>query len=244
MFPQWSLEGGAKSLAERLGAAEQRAKIKAEIVRRIREDRGAGDAANIVFASCGFDPKLAGKSLAEVTKARGREVNFENAAETAMEIQLAGGCSTVYHAIAEEDVERILRHPWTMVASDGGIPVFGRDVPHPRSYGTFARVLGRYVRERKVLGLEEAVHRMTGLPARRMGLTDRGLVRVGMRADLVLFDPATVADRATFEQPHQYAVGVDAVWVNGVASLAAGRMTGARGGQVLRGSQASRGAAR
>jgi dihydroorotase/N-acyl-D-amino-acid deacylase len=240
LFPQWSLEGGAKALRERLGAAEQRSKIKAEIVRRIREDRGAGDPANIVFASCGFDPKLAGRSLADVTRAKGREMTLENAAETAIEIQVAGGCSTVYHAISEEDVERVMRHPRTMIASDGGIPVFGRDVPHPRSYGTFARVLGRYVRERKVLTLEEAVHKMSGLPARRMGLTDRGLVRVGMRADLVLFDPARVIDRATFEKPHQYAEGVDSVWVNGVATLAGGRMTGQKGGVALFGARAAR----
>lgn len=240
LFPQWSLEGGAKSLSERLGAPEQRSRIKAEIARRILEDRGAGDPANVVFASCGFDPKLAGKSLAEVTRQRGREATIGNAAETAIEIQLAGGCSTVYHAIAEEDIERIMRHPLTMIASDGGIPVFGQDVPHPRNYGTFARVLGRYVRERKVISLEEAVRKMSGLPAQRMGLTDRGLIRPGMRADLVLFDPAAIADRATFEQPHQYAAGVHSVWVNGVAELASGRVTGARAGQILRGPGAGR----
>jgi N-acyl-D-aspartate/D-glutamate deacylase len=133
-----------------------------------------------------------------------------------------------------------MRHPQTMIASDGGIPFFGRDVPHPRSYGTFARVLGRYVRERKVLTLEEAVHKMSGLPARRMGLADRGLVRTGMRADLVLFDPTRVIDRATFDKPHQYAEGIHSVWVNGVAALAGGRMTGQKGGLVLYGSGAAR----
>lgn len=236
MFPQWALEGGAKALAERLAAPDQRAKIKAEIVRRILEDRGAGDPKNVALASCGFDASLAGRNLAEVTKLKGREVSVENAAETAIEIQLAGGCSAVYHAISEDDVVRILRHPQTMVASDGGVPVFGKDVPHPRSYGTFARVLGHYVREKKVLSLEEAVHKMSGLPARRLSLAGRGFIRPGMRADLVLFDPAAIADRATFTQPHQYAVGVDSVWVNGVATLLQGRMTGERAGQVLYGS--------
>src|SRR5688572_739973 len=146
MFPQWSQAGGAKALVERLDAPQQRAKIKAEIVHRIVTDRGGGDPKNIQLASCGFDKTLAGKTLAEVTTARGMTPTPENAAEVAMDIQRRGGCSAIYHAIGEEDVERILRSPYTMVASDGGIPSFGVDVPHPRNYGTFARVLGRYVR--------------------------------------------------------------------------------------------------
>ena len=163
-----------------------------------------------------------------------KEPTAENAAETAIEIQLKGGCSAIYHAISEEDVERILKDPLTMVASDGGIPAFGVDVPHPRSYGTFARVLGRYVRERGVLSLEEAVRKMSSLPAQRIGLYDRGLIRPGMAADLVLLDPAKVGDKADFLKPHQYAVGVDSVWVNGVGVLREGRMTGRLSGQVLR----------
>ena len=235
LFPQWSQAGGAKSLAERLNAPDQRAKIKAEIMNRIENDRGGGDPKNVVMASCGFDRSLAGKNLAEITKARGREVTIANAAETAIEIQLAGGCSAIYHAIAEKDIENILRNPNTMVASDGGIIEFGRDVPHPRSYGTFARVLGRYVRERKVIPLEEAVRKMSGLPAQRFRLYDRGLIRPGMKADLVLFDPSTVADKADFTNPHQYAVGVHSVWVNGVAELQAGKMTGQLAGRPLYG---------
>jgi dihydroorotase/N-acyl-D-amino-acid deacylase len=235
LFPQWSQAGGAKALAERLAAPESRAKIKAEIVHRILNDRGAGDAANVVLASCRFDKSLAGKSLAEVTRQRGLAPTPENAAETAMEIQIKGGCSAVYHAISEEDVERILRSPFTMVASDGGILVPGPDLPHPRNYGTFARVLGRYVRDRGVLTLEEAVRKMTGLPAQRFGLADRGLLRPGMKADLVLFDPATIADKADFANPHQYAAGVHSVWVNGVCELNRGAMTGARGGRPLYG---------
>lgn len=234
LFPQWSMAGGSKALAERLGAPDQRARVKAEIVRRIIEDRGAGDPKNVVLASCGFDPSLAGKSLADVTRARGKPPTPENAAETAMEIQLKGGCSAIYHAISEEDVERILADPLTMVASDGGIPIFGRDVPHPRNYGTFARVLGRYVRERQILRLEEGVRKMTSLPAQRIGLYDRGLIRPGMAADLVLFDPAAIADRSDFLKPHQYATGVRSVWVNGAATMRDGQMTGQLQGRVLR----------
>lgn len=232
LFPQWSLAGGAKALAERLDAPDSRARIKAEIVDRILHDRGAGDPANIVLASCPFDASLAGRSLADLAKP---SPTAENAAEIAMELQRKGGCSAIYHAISEEDIERILRYPFTMIVSDGGIPAFGKEMPHPRNYGAFARVLGRYVRERKVLTLEDAVHRMSGLPAQRFGLQDRGLIRPGMKADLVLFDPARIADKADYLHPHQYAVGVEAVWVNGVAALEHGRMTGKLGGRPLYG---------
>jgi len=239
LFPQWSLAGGAKALAERLAAPDARAKIKAEIVDRILHDRGAGDAKNVVIASCGFDRTLAGKSLARIALDRGRTASPEDAAETAIEIQAQGGCSAIYHAISEEDLERILKFRWTMVASDGGIAVPGPDRPHPRNYGTFARILARYVRERRTLTLEEAVYKMSGFPAQRLGLAGRGQIAEGQRADLVLFDPAKIQDESTFEDPHRYASGVDSVWVNGVRALAGGKMTGELGGQVLRGSSYS-----
>lgn len=235
LFPQWSMAGGSKALAERLAAPESRARIKAEIVDRILNDRGAGDPANVVIASCGFDSSLAGKSLADIARAQGRDASPESAADVAIDLQKKGGCSAIYHAISEEDIERILRYPFTMIVSDGGIPAFGLEMPHPRNYGTFARVLGRYVRERKVLTLEDAVHRMSGLPARRFGLQDRGLISPGMKADLVLFDPATVSDKSDYLHPHQYSVGVDSVWVNGVAAMRQGKMTGALGGRPLYG---------
>jgi N-acyl-D-amino-acid deacylase len=235
LFPQWSLEGGNKALNERLSAPESRAKIKAEIVNRIITARGGGDPKNVSLASCSFDASLAGKNLAELTKAKGLEPTPENAAETAMELQSKGGCSAVYHAMSEEDVERILRWPHTMVASDGGIQVMGEGVPHPRSYGTFARVLGRYVRERKVITLEDAVRKMTSLPAWRIGLMDRGLIRPGMKADIAIFDPEKVQDLATFEKPHQMAVGFQHVFVNGKPVLLNGKMTGELPGKVLYG---------
>ena len=235
LFPQWAQESGPEAFRERASAPDQRAKILATVARNIQEDRGGGDPKNVVFASCGFDKTLAGKSLAEVTAARGREVTFENAALTALEIQLKGGCSTIYHAINEEDLERILRYPYTMIASDGGIPTLGEDVPHPRNYGSFARVLGRYVRERKVLTLEDAVRRMTSLPAVRFRIMDRGLLRPGMKADIGIFDPATVADKAEFAKPHQYAVGFEHVLVNGRAVLQDRQMTQVRSGRVLYG---------
>jgi len=235
LFPQWSLAGGQKALLERLDAPEQRTKIKAVIVDRILTDRGGGDPKNVVMANCGFDPKLAGKSLAEITADRGRKATVENAAETAIEIQQKGGCSAVFHAISEEDIDAILRSPYSMIGSDGEIPKFGEGAPHPRSYGTFARVLGRYVRERKTISLESAVRKMAGFPAERLKLLDRGLLRPGMKADVVIFDPAAVRDTATFENPHQYAAGVSDVIVNGRPVIRDGKLTSERPGRVLYG---------
>jgi dihydroorotase/N-acyl-D-amino-acid deacylase len=235
LFPQWSLAGGAKALGERLAAPGQRAKIKASIVTNIIDNRGGGDPKNVVMANCSWDASLAGKSLSDITAMHGRPVTLENAAETAIEIQLKGGCQAVFHAIDEKDVERILQSRLTMIGSDGEIPRFGFGAPHPRSYGTFARVLARYVRERHAITLEDAVYKMSGYPAARLKLEDRGLLRVGMKADVVIFDPAKVDDKATFENPHQYAVGFRDVIVNGKPVILGGKLTGAHPGQVLYG---------
>jgi dihydroorotase/N-acyl-D-amino-acid deacylase len=145
-----------------------------------------------------------------------------------------GGASAIYHALDEGDVERILTHPMTMVASDGRLTQPGEGHPHPRWYGTFPRVLRLYVRERGLLSLEDAVHKMTTLPADRLGLTDRGRIAEGAHADLVVFDAETVADRATFEDPHQYPVGIEWVIVNGVVAVEQGRYLDLRPGRVLR----------
>jgi len=235
LFPQWSLAGGRKQLLARLHDPATRARIKAAIVTNILDNRGGGDPKNVTMAACVFDRSLDGKTLAQITDERGQSPTPANAAETAMDIQEKGGCAAVYHAISEDDVVRILRYPFTMIGSDGEIPEFGQGAPHPRSYGTFARVLGCYVRERHVLTLEDAVRRMTSIPAARLGLWDRGLLRPGMRADITLFDPATIADTATFAAPHQYAVGVRHVLVNGRPILLDGRITGERPGRVLYG---------
>jgi dihydroorotase/N-acyl-D-amino-acid deacylase len=155
-------------------------------------------------------------------------------AELVIEAMQKGGASAIYHVLDDGDVDRIMRHPQTMIASDGRLTQPGEGHPHPRWYGTFPRVLGHYVRERRLLSLEAAVHKMTGMPAARLRLTDRGRVAQGLVADLVVFDPATVRDRATFEAPHQYPVGIDVVLVNGVVAVDGGRYTGVRAGKVLR----------
>ena len=235
LLPAWAQEGGREATLKRLADQPTRAKIKAATVAIIRDERGGGDPKNVVASSCQFDPTLAGKNLADITTGRGLPVSIENAAETALWIVEQGGCQGIFHAINEEDLQRILVHPATMVGSDGEIPIFGRNHPHPRSYGTFARVLGVYVRDKKLLSLETAVQKMSAFPAQRLGFADRGVIRQGLKADIAVFDPATVRDTATFEKPHSYAEGVSYVLVNGQVVFENGRMTDARPGRVLYG---------
>ncbi len=233
LLPAWAQEGGRTEIQNRLKDPSTRAKIKTETIRIIKNERGGGDPKNIVIAGCGWDKSLAGKNLADVARLRGTEPTIENAAEAALWIVENGGCSGIFHAINETDLERILKHPATMIGSDGEIPIFGQAHPHPRSYGTFARVLAVYVRERRTISLEEAVRKMSSFPAQRLGLLDRGLLRPGMRADIAIFDPARVRDAATFERPHQYAEGISSVIVNGIVVFERGAMTPARPGKVL-----------
>jgi N-acyl-D-amino-acid deacylase len=233
LLPAWALEGNRQAQLARLRDPATRARIKSESAAMIRDERGGGDPKNVQFANCGFDASLAGTTLADLTRKRGLEPTIDNAAETTMWVVEQGGCQAIFHAMSEDDLVRILRHPATMIASDGEVPIFGRASPHPRSYGTFARVLGRYVREQHVLTLEDAVRKMTAFPADRLKLGDRGILRPGMKADVVVFDPAAVKDTATFAQPHQYADGFLYVIVNGAVVFEQDAMTAARPGRVL-----------
>ena len=235
LLPAWALEGGRESTLKRLKDPATRAKIRAETVAIIRDERGGGDPKNVAISSNQWDPSMAGKNLAEVTMSRKLPVTLENAAETTLWIVEQGGAQGIFHAIGEEDLQRILVHPATMIASDGEVAIFGRNVPHPRSYGTFVRVLGVYARDKKLLPLETAVQKMTAMPAQRLGLADRGVLRQGLKADITVFDAARVRDTATFEVPHSYADGVSFVLVNGQVIVENGKITAARPGRVLYG---------
>jgi dihydroorotase/N-acyl-D-amino-acid deacylase len=235
LMPSWALEGGREATLKRLKDPATRAKIKAATVAIIRDERGGGDPKNVQIAANQWDPSMAGKTLADVTASRKLPVTLENAAETTLWIFEQGNAQGIFHAIGEEDLQRILVHPATMVASDGEVAIFERNHPHPRSYGTFVRVLGRYARDKKLLPLETAVQKMSALPAQRLGLADRGVVRTGMKADIAVFDAARVRDTATFEKPHSYAEGVTYVIVNGQLIVDNGKMTPARPGRVLYG---------
>ena len=235
IVPQWAQEGGTEALIERFGDPEIRAEIKAGIVDRILYDRGGGDPANVSISLCRWDRSIEGKNLAEIAIERGLEPTPEDAAEVIIDIIRGGGATAVFHAMSEEDVERIMQHPATAIGSDGPISVFGTGAPHPRQYGTFARVLGEYVRERGILTLEEAVRKMSGATAQRLGIRDRGVLREGFYADIAVFDAENIRDLATFEDPNQYAVGMRFVLVNGTVVVDEGTHTGARPGQVLHG---------
>jgi dihydroorotase/N-acyl-D-amino-acid deacylase len=235
LLPAWALEGGRSQVEGRLKDPATRAKVLADTIVAIRDARGGGDPKNVQFANCAFDTSLNGKTLADLTRQRGLEPTIGNAAETTLWLVEQGGCQGIFHAMSDADVERILAHPTTMVGSDGEVPTFGQANPHPRSYGTFARVLGMYVRDKKTLTLEEAVRKMSSFPAARLRIDDRGLLRPGMKADIVIFDPATVRDTATFETPHAYAEGFSHVIVNGQVVFEGGAMTSARPGRVLYG---------
>ena len=240
LMPAWALEGGRQEVLKRLKEAARRAEIKKETARIIMEERGGGDPQNVQLARCDWDHSLDGKRLGDVTKGRGLAVTLDNAADTALWIVEQGGCQGIFHAISEDDLQRILKHPATMIGSDGEVPIFGTANPHPRSYGTFVRVLGRYVRDMKTISLEDAVRKMSAFPAQRIGLADRGVLREGLKADIAIFDPATIRDTATFEKPHSYAEGVDYVIVNGQVAFEGGTMTAARPGRVLYGPSTAR----
>jgi len=234
VFPRWSLDGGNDALKSRLDDPDERARVKEGIVFALVNERGGNDPSRVALADCAWDSTLNGLNLADVLRQREIEVNIENAAELIMDLQYAGGCSCVYHAMSMVDVDRIMQHSKTMIASDGGIAVPGNLRPHPRNYGTFAKVLGEFVREREVLSLTTAIHKMTRIPADRINIGDRGRLEVGAIADIAVFDADEIIDRATFEDPNQYADGVHHVFVNGKAVLLNKEMTGARPGRVLR----------
>jgi len=234
LFPAWSLAGTREQQLARFADAEIRARIKQGIVYNLVHDRGGNDPSRVAIANCDWDTSLNGKDFAEILAERGQEISMEAAADLALEIQKNGGCSGVFHAMSEEDVARIMQHPRTMIASDGGIHVAGEGVPHPRNYGSFARVLARYVRDMEVIPAGEAIHKMSKMPADRIGLKNRGRIEVGAFADIAVLDLDTVRDHATFKDPHQYATGVQHVLVNGVIVLYAGEMTGKRPGRSLR----------
>jgi N-acyl-D-amino-acid deacylase len=241
-LPPWTEDGGYPALFKRLRDPATREKIAAEV--RVDSDAwenlylAAGSPGRILLA--GFKSEklkpFTGKSLAEVAKMRGKDP-----VETIMDLisEDESRIGTIYYLMSEENVKKELAKPWISFGSDEASQapegVFLKSNPHPRAYGNFARVLGKYARDEKVIALPEAVRRLSALPATNLGLDHRGFVQDGMFADVVVFDPATIADRATFDKPHQYAVGMKHVFVNGVQVLKDGDHTGAKPGRALAG---------
>ncbi len=232
-FPSWVLEGGQERINERLDDDATWAKIRAEMRELIRE-RGLEDYNFARIAEYRTDRSLNGLTLPQAAQKVLGAADLATQQELMRRMLRAGGASMVYHFMSDNDLNRILRHPMVSVASDSGLNTFGEGVPHPRGYGNAVRVLGRYVREQKVISLEEAVRKMTSLPADQFAFRDRGRLAPGRAADVVVFDPATVGDRATYAEPHQYPTGIVHVLVNGVAVVRDGQQTEARPGQALR----------
>ena len=231
-FPAWALEGGQPAIAARLNDPEQWARIKREMIGLLAE-RGLRDLSFAVVASHAANPLLNGLDMARVAaKLKGSD-SADAQFEAARDLMLANGAAMVYHFMSDQDVERIMRHPFVDIASDSGVLVAGRGVPHPRGYGNNPRVLGEYVRKRHVISLEEAVRKMTSLPAGHFRLANRGLLKEGYAADVVVFNASAVRDAATFEQPHAYAVGIPYVLVNGVVVVKNGEHTRARPGVAI-----------
>lgn len=231
LVPERYREGGQfkKNLAE----PETKASMVAQMKERLK-NRGQSDYSYAVIAQYKADESLNGLNIVEAARQKRRSESLDDQIEIILEIQSNGGATGVFHGMSEEDLRVFAQHPNTMFACDSGLRELGEGVPHPRGYGNAARVLARYVRELKLLRLEDAVRRMTSLPATTFQLKDRGLVREGCWADLVVFDPAKVQDEATFKDPHHYSTGFARVLINGVTVVKDDQVTGARPGMGLR----------
>jgi len=212
---------------------------KTIIANRLTSRRGIDKLEAILIARCQKFPEYEGKNLKEILARLGKPASAEAGADLIIELVKAGDASAIFFQMDEKDVEALMKLPYVMIGSDGGLEKVGVGNPHPRSYGTFARVLGEYVRERQILGLEEAIRKMTSLPAQTLRLVDRGLIKAAFFADVVIFNPEEVKDLATFAYPHQYGRGLISVIVNGQEVLADGQFTNRRPGQILYGQGAT-----
>ena len=225
-IPTWAREGSNKDLIKRLDDADAGARIRAAIAKSLKQ-RGGAD--QILIAHFQKNPKWNGMSLLSAAEAADTEP-----VDLVVQIQRGGGCSAVAFSMCDEDVEYVMRKSYVATASDGSSKMAGPTRPHPRSYGTFTRKLGHYAIEKKVVPLLQAIRSSSGLPADILGITDRGYLRTGTYADVVVFDPAKIRDRATFVDPHQHSVGVLWVLVNGTVAVANEKPTGSMSGRVVR----------
>lgn len=239
LIPDEILADGRDSVNARLQRPEVRSYVIDHIVKRLKK-RKLKHLSYAVVASYRADSTYNGKSIEEINLMKGKKHKAKYEAETVIDMMLNGGAGMVFHGMSENDVRYIMQYPFNMFASDAGIRIYKQGVPHPRGYGTNARVLGKYVRDEKVISLEEAIRRMTSLPAQKFQLKDRGLLKEGMAADILLIDEKEVQDMATFKDPHQYAKGFKYVIVNGKLAVENGNHTGVRSGITLTGPGANK----
>ncbi|MDE3234977.1 MAG: D-aminoacylase [Bacteroidota bacterium] len=233
LLPDWVLADSQDSVNARLNDPAIQKQVTRYMLAKLKK-RKLKHFNYPVVAYFKADTTYNGKSIEAINMLKGRKHNAQQETLTVMEMIKQGGAAMVFHGMGEEDVERIMQYPFNMFASDAGIRVFGQGAPHPRGYGTIARILSEYVREKHLFSLEEAIRRMTSLPALKFQLKDRGLLREGFAADILVFDAATVKDLSTYEKPHQYSTGFKYVLVNGQVTIDNGKHNGARNGKALR----------
>lgn len=236
-FPDWSLEGGREQLIERLKDPINYKKVKDHIIKgRLTSEKGINKLQSITICNYKEGPEYEGKNLEEILKLQDKKATISNGADLIIDIEKSGGASCVFFQMIEDDIDDIMALEYNMIGSDGGIIEYEKGVPHCRGYGTFPRVIRKYVKEKNVLTLEEAIRKMTSLPAQALRLADRGLIKKHMFADLVIFDLNAINDTATFQKPHQYPEGIAYVIVNGSISAEKGKPTGLMPGRILYGS--------
>jgi N-acyl-D-amino-acid deacylase len=234
LVPDWILSDGDDSVKARLRRPEVRKAVKDQMIRQLNK-RKLNHWSYAMVAYYAADTTLNGKSIEEVNRLKGRPLTSFYEAETILEMMEKGGAGMVFHGMSEEDVKHIMRYPFNMFASDASIRIFNRGAPHPRGYGTNARVLSKYVREEKVISLEEAIRRMSSLPAQKFQLKNRGLLKEGFAADILVFNEKEVQDMSTYDKPHQYSKGFKYVLVNGEVVVNEAKHTGVRSGKILLG---------
>jgi len=235
-FPAWSLEGGTDQLKERLKNEQSYEKIKQYIIeKRLISQKGIDKLATIYIGNYEEQPDWEGKNLREILISLHKKPTISNGADLIIDIQKNGGASCVFFQMQEEDTENLLNLDYNMIASDGAVTEYGKGVPHCRNYGSFPRIIRKYVKKRDLFNLPEAVRKMTSLPAQVIRLNNRGMIKENMFADLVVFDLDKIKDTATYSDPHNYPEGVDYVIVNGIVSAENGVPTGLLPGKVLYG---------
>ncbi len=234
LIPQWAMAGGGEGLRKRLANKATSVRIKQEMATLFKRDAGGEDLTTIQFRSFKQNPAFTGKTLADYAKHLGLPLTLETGIDLILDLELQGGFIGIFHAMSEQDIDHFLQHPNTMIDSDGDLLNFGEGHPHPRCYGAFPKVLGHFVRDKKIISLTNAINKMTYLPAQKIGLTNRGRIQEGAFADLVIFDFATIKDNSTYTDPHHFPSGIEYVLINGELVLEREQLTGKLPGKWLK----------
>jgi N-acyl-D-amino-acid deacylase len=234
LIPQWAMAGGQEGLRKRLADKATSLKIKQEMAVLFKRDAGGEDLTKIQFRNFKQNPAFTGKTLADYAKHLGLPLTLETGINLILDLELQGGFIGIFHAMSKQDIDHFLQHPNTMIDSDGDLLNFGEGHPHPRCYGAFPKILGHFVRDKKIISLENAIKKMTYLPAEKIGMKDRGRIQEGTIADLVIFDLSTIKDNSTYTDPHHFPSGIKYVLINGEMVLEKEKITGKMPGKWIK----------